>query len=122
MQKQPNSYHCVICGVRNDASLKVRFYDTVDDNGRPELLARFTAGEDYRKRAVKVSDSGRIRNELQTLCSEALEFIGDSRIRLHLDQVDDSVLPLETKKQIAEILHWYKKTHPIWFGWLEFAG
>lgn len=43
MQKQPNSYHCVICGVRNDASLKVRFYDTVADDGRPELLARFTA-------------------------------------------------------------------------------
>ena len=45
MRKQPNSHHCVVCGVRNDASLKVRFYDTVDDEGRPELLARFTAGE-----------------------------------------------------------------------------
>ena len=45
MRKQPNSHHCVVCGVRNDASLKVRFYDTVDDDGRPELLARFTAGE-----------------------------------------------------------------------------
>ncbi|MCP4246542.1 MAG: PaaI family thioesterase, partial [bacterium] len=44
MQKQPNSHHCVVCGVRNDASLKVRFYDTVDDDGQPELLARFTAG------------------------------------------------------------------------------
>ncbi len=28
------------------------------------LLERFIAGEDYRRRAVKVSDSGRIRNEL----------------------------------------------------------
>ena len=45
MRKQPNSYHCVVCGVRNDASLKVRFYDTVDKEGRPELEARFTAGE-----------------------------------------------------------------------------
>lgn len=44
MRKQPNSHHCVICGVRNSASLKVRFYDTIDDEGRPELLARFTAG------------------------------------------------------------------------------
>ncbi len=35
------------------------------------LLDRFYAGQDYRMRAVKVSDSGRIRNELQTLCSEA---------------------------------------------------
>ena len=47
MRKQPNSYHCVVCGVRNDASLKVRFYDTVDAEGRPELLARFTAGESH---------------------------------------------------------------------------
>ena len=45
MRKQPNSYHCVVCGVRNDSSLKVRFYDTVDAEGRPELEARFTAGE-----------------------------------------------------------------------------
>ena len=44
MRKQPNSYDCVVCGVRNDASLKVRFYDTTDEEGRPELLARFTAG------------------------------------------------------------------------------
>lgn len=44
MRKQPNSYHCVVCGVRNDSSLKVRFYDVVDDEGRPELLARFAAG------------------------------------------------------------------------------
>jgi acyl-coenzyme A thioesterase PaaI-like protein len=45
MRKQPNSHHCIVCGVRNDASLKVRFYDTVDTEGRPELLARFTADE-----------------------------------------------------------------------------
>ena len=43
MRKQPNSHHCVVCGVLNDAGLKVRFYDTVDGDGRPELLARFTA-------------------------------------------------------------------------------
>lgn len=47
MRKQPNSYHCVVCGVRNEASLGVRFYDTVDEEGRPELLARFTAGHDH---------------------------------------------------------------------------
>ena len=44
MQKQPNSYNCVVCGVRNDASLKVRFYDTVAEDGQPELEARFSAG------------------------------------------------------------------------------
>ena len=43
MQKQPNSHHCVICGVRNEAGLHVVFYDTVSDYGRPEVLARFTA-------------------------------------------------------------------------------
>ena len=39
------------------------------------LLNRFLAGEDSETRPVKISDSGRIRNELQTLCSEALEFV-----------------------------------------------
>ena len=43
MRKQPNSYHCVVCGVRNDLSLKVDFYDTVTDDGIPEVEARFTA-------------------------------------------------------------------------------
>ena len=44
MRKQPNSYHCVVCGMTNDASLKVCFYDTVGDDSTPEVLARFTAG------------------------------------------------------------------------------
>jgi acyl-coenzyme A thioesterase PaaI-like protein len=44
MRKQPNSHHCVVCGIRNELSLKVRFYDTVGEDGEPELLARFTAG------------------------------------------------------------------------------
>jgi hypothetical protein len=83
------------------------------------LLARFTAGEDHRTRPVKVSDSGRIRNELQTLCSDALEFQGDGRIRVNLDLVDDSVLAPQKRKHIAEVLRWYKKEHPIWFSWLE---
>ena len=39
------------------------------------LLNRFLAGEPYDTRPVKISDSGRIRNELQTLCAEALEFV-----------------------------------------------
>ena len=30
-------------------------------------------------RPVKISDSGRIRNELQTLCSEALEYLGEQQ-------------------------------------------
>lgn len=56
------------------------------------LLDRFWRGQDYRTRPVKISDSGRIRNELQTWCSEALEFFDDDGIRLRLDQVDDAVM------------------------------
>ena len=84
------------------------------------LLERFISGEDYRARAVKVSDSGRIRNELQTLCSQALEYDGDV-IRVHFDRIDDLVIPPARKKAIHEILDWYKANHPVWFNWLEMA-
>ena len=60
MRKQPNSYHCVVCGVNNDAGLKVRFYDTVNDDGRPELLAYFTAG------AIHQGYPGRLHGGLAT--------------------------------------------------------
>lgn len=82
------------------------------------LLERFIAGEDYRVRAVKVSDSGRIRNELQTLCSQALEFHGD-KIRVYFDRIDDLVIPPARKRAIHEILEWYKSNHPVWFSWLD---
>lgn len=42
MRKQPNSRHCFICGVDNVGGVRVAFYDTVDGEGRPEVLARFT--------------------------------------------------------------------------------
>ena len=84
------------------------------------LLERFIAGEDYRTRAVKVSDSGRIRNELQTLCSQALEYI-DHTIRVHFDRIDDAVILPEKKRVIREVLEWYKENHPVWFSWLEIA-
>ena len=82
------------------------------------LLERFYAGEDYRKRAVKVSDSGRIRNELQTLCSQALEYT-DSRIVVHFDRIDDEVMLPAKQKAIRDVLEWYKQSHPVWFRWLE---
>ncbi len=85
------------------------------------LLDRFYAGQDYRTRPVKISDSGRIRNELQTWCSEALEYLPDDRIRVHFEKVDDAVLSPEKKAFIAEVLAWYKANHPIWFRWLELA-
>lgn len=42
MDKQPNSYLCFICGIRNDASVRVEFYDTTSRTGAAEVVARFT--------------------------------------------------------------------------------
>jgi hypothetical protein len=84
------------------------------------LLERFFAGEDYRARPVKVSDSGRIRNELQTLCSQALEYT-DSKIVVHFDRIDPNVILPEKQKAIRQVLEWYKRGHPVWFRWLEMA-
>ncbi len=83
------------------------------------LLIRFLAGEDYASRAVRISDSGRIRNELQTLCIEALDFIGEERIRIHFDRIPPEVISTEKQQRLREILEWYKRRHPLWFGWLE---
>ena len=83
------------------------------------LLDRFFSGQDYRTRPVKISDSGRIRNELQTWCSQALEYFDEDSIRVHLDRVDDAVLSPEKRAFIREVLLWYKANHPIWFSWLE---
>mgnify|MGYP006275746907 CR=1 FL=1 len=83
------------------------------------LLARFLGGEDYTQRAVKVSDSGRIRNELQTLCAEALEFPGDHRIRVHFDRIGPAVIVPEKQARLLEVLQWYLTYHSVWFEWLE---
>jgi len=83
------------------------------------LLNRFLAGENYENRPVKISDSGRIRNELQTLCSEALEFIGQERIRVHFDRIAPEVIPPDKQHKLLKVLKWYKSHHPIWFSWLE---
>jgi hypothetical protein len=85
------------------------------------LLNRFLHGEDYRSRPVKISDSGRIRNELQTLCSEALEHVGARGIRIHFDQIPEDVISKDQQTRLREILEWYKADHPIWFSWLELA-
>ncbi|MCK5056175.1 MAG: hypothetical protein KAT34_05940 [Candidatus Aminicenantes bacterium] len=83
------------------------------------LLNRFMAGEDFMSRPVKISDSGRIRNELQTLCSEALGFFGDDHIRIHFDRIPPEVISTEHLGKLMHILKWYKTNHPIWFSWLE---
>jgi len=83
------------------------------------LLNRFLGGEDYVSRPVKISDSGRIRNELQTLCIEALEFLDARTIRVHFDRIPPDVIPPDRQKKLLEVLQWYKKRHPIWFSWME---
>jgi hypothetical protein len=83
------------------------------------LLSRFMEGEDYPRRPVRISDSGRIRNELQTLCSEALEFPEQDHIRVHFDRIPPEVIPQAAQVKLLEILRWYKKHHPIWFAWLD---
>jgi hypothetical protein len=82
------------------------------------LLERFAEGEDYTKRAVKVSDSGRVRNELQTLCSQALEYL-DGRIIVDFDRIDAAVIPPQRQHSMRSVLEWYKASHPVWFRWLE---
>ena len=42
MQKQPNSSYCFVCGLKNIAGVKVRFYETVTAAGDAEILARFS--------------------------------------------------------------------------------
>ena len=82
------------------------------------LLNRFLKGEDFSTRAVKTSDSGRIRNELQTLCTDALEHFSD-RVVLRFEKIPSAIIFLEGQKTLRTILTWYKRNHPIWFEWLE---
>jgi hypothetical protein len=83
------------------------------------LLNRFFSGENFKERAVKISDSGRIRNELQTLCSVALEYFGTNGVRLFFDKIPNEVIPSESQAILREVLEWYKQNHPMWFEWLE---
>jgi hypothetical protein len=85
------------------------------------LLIRFIYGEDFRSRPVRISDSGRIRNELQTLCSEALEYKQDGKMVVHFDLIPPEVISSEDQVLLRKVLEWYKKHHPIWFSWLEIA-
>jgi hypothetical protein len=84
------------------------------------LLVRFLSGVDHARRPVKISDSGRIRNELQTMLSQALEYEGE-RMRVHFSRVDEKVVPREKQAGIRRVLEWYKANHPVWFEWLEIA-
>ncbi len=81
------------------------------------LLNRFLAGEDYQTRAVKISDSGRIRNELQTLCADALEFPNDDVMKVYFDRIPPTLIA--DRDKLKDILNWYRQRHPIWFSWLD---
>jgi hypothetical protein len=85
------------------------------------LLNRFLSGEEYEHRPVKISDSGRIRNELQTLCAGALEFRNSEAIRVYFDRIPPEVIPYDKQRKLLDVLRWYKRRHPIWFSWLEIA-
>ena len=101
----------------------LRLQETMDESRLvfSPLLDRFYATGEYKDRPVKISDSGRIRNELQTLCLEALEFLENETIRVRFDRIEDAVMSPEKRRLIREVLTWYKKRHPIWFEWLEIA-
>lgn len=120
-----NRYRVTVRSATRDRLREVRLTfrlgETLEQSRRifSPLLDRFYAGECYRTRPVKISDSGRIRNELQTWCSEALEHFGDNGMRVRLDDVEDAVLSPEKKAFVREVLLWYKTNHPLWFRWLE---
>lgn len=111
-----------LVGPKGDKRImfKLRLIEDLEENQLVfnPLLNRFLAGEDYKSRAVRISDSGRIRNEIQTLCTEALEFNGE-RIRIHFDRIPPEVISPANQEKLREILEWYKAYHPTWFSWLE---
>jgi hypothetical protein len=114
-----------LTGPKGDKRIafKLRLMETMDKSElvfKP-LLNRFMADEDFRERAVRISDSGRIRNEIQTICSEALEFLPGERIRIHFDRIPPEVISPDNQLKLKEILEWYKAHHPIWFSWLDIA-
>ena len=103
-----------------EVKLSLRLMEPMDEMQMvfSPLLDRFYAGQDYRTRAVKISDSGRIRNELQTLCADAIEYLPNDQMVVHFGKVEDAVLPPDKKVLIQEVLAWYQEQHPIWFRWL----
>jgi hypothetical protein len=50
--------------------------------------------------------------------SQALAYEGD-RIRVLFDRMEDSVLAPADRQVLRGACEWYKRTHPVWFDWLE---
>jgi hypothetical protein len=84
------------------------------------LLVRFLSGVDHTTRPVKISDCGRIRNEMQTMIPQALEHAND-RIRVRFERINEMVLSPDKQAKIRDVLAWYKANHPVWFDWLDLA-
>jgi len=108
-------------GMIRDVTLTLRFMEGVEQSRLifSPLLDRFYAGADWRERAVKISDSGRVRNELMTLVSGALDYRGERGIRVDFDRIEEAVISKDKQRLIREVLGWYKQNHPTWFKWLE---
>jgi len=104
-------------------TFKLRLLETPEESRLifNPLLNRFMRGENYRERPVKISDSGRIRNELHTLCSEALEHSDPYKLKLHFNKIPKDIISPEDQTTLRKILEWYKENHPIWFKWLELS-
>ncbi len=123
-QLSPDTYDVTVRLVSEHADKFVTFTLTMRETPQQErlvfnpLLNRFLGGEDYIRRAVRISDSGRIRNELQTLCAEALEFPGNNEIIVHFKKISPAVISPENQAKLLDILKWYKSRHPYWFNWL----
>ena len=47
MKKQPSSYNCFVCGVKNDAGADAEFYERRADDGTPEIVAHFTGRAEH---------------------------------------------------------------------------
>jgi hypothetical protein len=127
VDEEKNIYRVTVrlAGTKGDKQLTFKLR-LMEDREQSELvfkplLNRFMAGEEYTSRSVRISDSGRIRNEIQTLCSEALEFLPGDHIRIHFDRISPDVISHQDQDKLRKILGWYKDFHPIWFTWLEIA-
>ena len=108
--------------ARSRVTFTVRLLDGLEGSRQvwSPLLVRFLTGTDYQRLPAKISYSGRIRNELQTMFSTALDHDGD-RIRVCFDRIDERVVPAAGKDALRRALAWYREHHPTWFGWLELA-
>ncbi len=124
-QVSENIYRVTVRSATREADKFITFTLRLTDDLETQrlvfspLLTRFIYGEDYINRPVKISDSGRIRNELQTLCSEALEYTSTNSIRVHFDRILPEVISIEDQKVLLDVLNWYREHHSIWFKWLE---